>query len=147
MCDRTDTNMNSAGDIAETCFIHQCYLRGFKAFLPFSHDTKTDVIIKRPGERPISVQVKKGTLQKNPSHLTQTWKALVGSAKSSNRLDNGTPRFTKYKAHAFDVLAVYIQEHDKWVLHRLADIVGKASIRWNDDHDADNFDVLDTINQ
>ncbi len=139
--------MNSSGDIAETCFIHQCYLRGFKAFLPFSHDTKTDVIIKRPGERPISVQVKKGTLQKNPPHLTQTWKALVGSAKSSNRRDNGVPRFTKYKAHAFDVLAVYIQEHDKWVLHRLADIVGKASIRWNDDHDADNWNLLENYNQ
>ena len=92
----------------------------------------------------IAVQIKKGTLQKAPPHLAQVWKALVGSAKSSNRINNGTPRFTKYTQHAFDVLAVYIQEHDKWVLHRLADIVGKANIRWNDDHDADNWHLLDT---
>ena len=123
--------MNSAGDIAETTFLAEIYKRGYKAFLPFSHDTKTDLIIKRGEERPISVQVKKGTLQKNPPHLTQTWKALVGSCKSSNRINTNTPRFTKYKPEAFDVLAVYIQEHDTWVLHKLVDIVGKASIRWN----------------
>jgi len=76
--------MNANGDIAEIAFIHECYKRGFKAFIPYSHDTKTDVIIKRPGEQPVSVQIKKGTLQKNAPHLTQSWKALVGSAKSSN---------------------------------------------------------------
>ena len=136
---------NNAGDVAETCFIHQCYLRGFKAFLPFSHDTKTDVIIKRPGQPMIAVQIKKGTLQKSKPHLAQVWKALVGSAKSSNRINNGTPRFTKYKIHAFDVLAVYIQEENKWVLHRLTDIVGKASIRWNKDkHISNNWELLET---
>ncbi len=138
---------NNAGDIAEIAFIHECYKRGFKAFLPYSHDTKVDVAIKQPGKPMISVQIKKGTLQKNKPHLTQTWKALVGSAKSSNRRDNGTSRFTKYEPHAFDVLAVYIQEHDKWVLHNLSDIVGKASVRWNDDHDADNWNLLENYNQ
>jgi hypothetical protein len=139
--------MNQAGDVAEVAFILEAYKRGFKAFLPYSHDTKTDVVIKRPGEPMIAVQVKKGTLQKNPPHLTQTWKALVGSAKSSNRRCNGTPSFTKYKQDAFDVLAVYIQEQDKWILHKLADIVGKASIRWNDKHPYNNFDLLETYNK
>ena len=140
---------NASGDIAEIAFIHEIYKRGFKAFIPYSHDSKTDVIIKQPGERPISVQIKKGTLQKAAPHLTQTWKALVGSAKSSNRRCNGTPRFTKYKPEAFDILAVYIQEHDKWVLHRLSDIVGKASIRWNNKHASCNWDLLEqyTISQ
>jgi len=137
--------MNSSGDIAEIAFIHECYKRGYKAFIPYSHDTKTDVIIKRPGQPMIAVQIKKGTLQKSKPHLAQVWKALVGSAKSSNRINNGTPRFTKYKIHAFDVLAVYIQEENKWVLHRLADIVGKASIRWNKDkHISDNWELLET---
>ena len=51
--------MNSAGDIAELAFIHEAYKRGYKAFIPYSHDTKMDVIIKRPGEPLISVQVRR----------------------------------------------------------------------------------------
>ena len=95
----------------------------------------------------IAVQIKKGTLQKAEPHLAQVWKALVGSCKTSNRLGNGKPRFTKYKINAFDVLAVYIQEENKWVLHRLDDIVGKASIRWNKDkHISDNWDLLENYN-
>jgi hypothetical protein len=138
---------NSSGDIAETSFLAEVYRRGYKAYLPFSHDTRTDMVIKRPGQRMIAVQIKKGTLQKAEPHLAQVWKALVGSAKSSNRLGNGKPRFTKYKASAFDIMAVFIQEENKWVLHRLDDIVGKASIRWNKDkHISDNWDLLENYN-
>ena len=136
---------NTSGDIAETSFLAEIYRRGYKAYLPFSHDTRTDMVIKRPGQPMIAVQIKKGTLQKAPPHLAQVWKALVGSAKSSNRINNGTPRFTKYKVNSFDIMAVYIQEENKWVLHRLADIVGKASIRWNKDkHISDNWELLET---
>ena len=135
--------MNSAGDIAETAFLHQIYKRGYKAFIPYSHDTKVDVVIKRPGEPLISVQIKKGTLQKAPAHLTQSWKAMVGSAKSSTRKMGNTPRFTKYKKNAFDILAIYIAENDKWVMHRLADIVGRSSIRWNNKHASDNWELIE----
>jgi hypothetical protein len=135
--------MNVNGDLAEIAFIHECYKRGFKAFIPYSHNCKTDVIIKRPGEQPVSVQIKKGTLQKNAPHLTQSWKALVGSAKSSNIRRTKSPRFTKYAPNAFDVLAIYIQEQDRWVLHKLADIVGRASIRWNAKHPSNNWEVIE----
>lgn len=139
--------MNSAGDIAELAFALECYKRGWQLYFPYSHDTKIDMIVKGPKEQLISVQVKKGTLQKNPPHLAQTWKALVGSCKSSNKRDNGRPRFTKYKDE-FDILAMYIAEHNKWIFHKLTDIKGKASVRWNSKHmdQADNWDILKTFN-
>jgi len=135
--------MNEAGDIAEIAFIHEAYKRGYVAFIPYSHNTKVDVAIMRGDEPMITVQVKKGTLQKNPPHLTQSWKALVGSARPSNRLCNGKPRLTKYKPEAFDFLAVYIAERNTFVIHKLADIVGKASIRWNDKHPSNNWEVIE----
>ena len=134
--------MNATGDIAELAFIHEAYKRGYKAFIPYSHDTKVDVVLKRNNEPLISVQVKKGSLQKNPPHLTQTWKALVGSCKSSNRITNGKPRFTKYVEKDFDLLAVYIAEKNKWIIHRLDDVAGKASVRWNKKLTSDNWNVL-----
>ena len=135
--------MNESGDIAEIAFIHEAYKRGYTAFIPYSHNTKVDVAIMRPGEPIITVQVKKGTLQKNPPHLTQSWKALVGSARSSNRRCNGKPRFTKYEPGAFDILAMYISERNTFVIHKLNDIVGKGSIRWNDKHPSNNWEVIE----
>ena len=138
--------MNSTGDIAEMAFMLEATKRGYTVFIPFSHDTKVDIIIMKAGEKPITCQVKKATLQKNPPHLTQTWKALLGSAKSSVRVcTEDNPRFTKYQAGAFDVLVMFVQEQDRFVFHKLVDVVGKAGVRWNKKHPSNNWEIFNEL--
>ena len=135
--------MNNAGDIAELAFIHQAYKRNSKAFIPYSHDCKTDVIIKRSGEPLISVQVKKGVKQKLPDHYVPAWKALIGSLQSATRRRDKGPRFTPYKQGAFDVLAVYIQEVDGFALFNLSDLSGRKSIRWTPKKPINNWELIE----
>jgi hypothetical protein len=134
--------MNNAGDIAELAFIHQAYKRNYKAFIPYSHDCKMDVIIKRPGEPLISVQVKKGVKQKLPDHYVPAWKAPIGSLQSSTRRCDKGPRFTPYKQGAFDVLAVYIQEIDGFALWRLSDLADRKSLRWTPKKPINNWELI-----
>lgn len=136
--------MNSAGDIAELAFIHEAYKRGYKAFIPYSHNCKMDVIIKRPGESLISVQIKKGVKQKLPDHYIPTWKALIGSCRSSTRKPTkGRPRFTRYKQDAFDIMAVYIQETEQFAFWKLSDLKGRTSLRWTPKKPVDNWQVIE----
>ena len=134
---------NLAGDIAELAFIHEAYKQGYKAFIHYSHDTKMDVIIKRPGEPLISVQVKKGVKQKLPDHYVPAWKALIGSLQSSTRRCDKGPRFTPYKQDAFDVLAVYIQEHDGFALFKLSDLPERKSLRWTPKKPINNWELIE----
>ena len=140
---KTTKLMNNAGDIAELAFIHAAYTRGYKAFIPYSHDTKMDVIIKRPGGPLISVQIKKGVKQKLPAHYIPAWKALIGSCRSSSRKRTDTPRFNRYKQDAFDIMAVYIQEFEQFAFWKLSDLKNRTSLRWTPKKPVDNWEVIE----
>lgn len=138
----------NVGDVAEAAFIYQAALRGFEVFLPTSHNTKADIIIRKACEPPIMVQVKKATKQKHEKpHHKERWKIIIGSGKpSSMRRVNktGKPRYTLYQEGDFDIIAVYIAEHDSWALYPLTEILGPASLSWNlIDSPKNNWEIID----
>lgn len=138
----------NAGDVAEANFVYQATLRGFEVFMPTSHTTKTDVIIRKAGQPPTMVQIKKGAKQKHEKpHHKERWKVLIGSGKpSSQRRVNktGKPRYTLYEEGDFDILAVYIAEHESWALYHLTEILGPASLSWNlIDSPQNNWEIID----
>jgi len=92
------------------------------------------------------VQVKKAAKQKLPEHYKQRWKVIIGSGKpSSQRRVNktGKPRYTLYNESDFDVLAVYIMEHETFALYPLTDIIGPTTLSWNlIDSPQNNWDII-----
>lgn len=142
----------NAGDIAEAAFAHHAVVQGYEVFLPTSHNTKTDLIIRRPKGRPIMVQVKKGTKQPlEKPHHKQRWKFLIGSGRPSTRKlvkPKDNPRYTLYTESDFDILAVYIMELDEpiFALYPLPDIIGTASLSWNlVESPRNNWEILDDL--
>ncbi len=140
----------NTGDVAEAAFVYQATLHGYEAFLPTSHNTKTDVIIRKAGCKPIMIQVKKGAKQKQvkPTHK-ERWKVIIGSGKPSSqrRVNNtGKPRYTLYKEGDFDYMAMYIAEHEAFALYPLTDIIGPSSMSWNlIDSPRDNWEILNDL--
>jgi len=137
----------NVGDVAEAAFAHQALLHGHEIFLPTSHNTKTDIIIRKPKGRPIMVQVKKATKQKREKpHHRQRWKCLIGSGIPSTRKTTKERRYTLYEQSDFDVLAVYIMEHEIFALYPLSDILGPASLSWNQvNSPQNNWEILDDL--
>ena len=138
--------MNKAGDIAELAFILEATKRNWTPFLPFSHATRVDVVLHKNGQPPVTVQVKKAVLQKRKQpHHNRSWKVVVGSCKSS-RLCNPQKerRIKQYKAGDFDVFALYIQELDLFSFHRLSDVAGRSTMRFNESKTVrDNWEIFD----
>jgi len=133
--------VNRKGDIAELSFVLEAYRQGMDVFTPFSHATKVDVIVMRAGGKPITVQVKHGSPQgtKNNAH-----KILVGSAKTSNRLPSGSPRYTRYTENDFDIMAIYLGDIG-WSFWHLRDICHQATFRWNNTKQINNWDIFNEI--
>ena len=67
--------MNQAGEVSELAFTLEAVRRGWTVFTPHTHATKIDLILHKPGQRPITCQVKKGTHLKENSR--PTYKVLV----------------------------------------------------------------------
>lgn len=137
--------MNKAGDIAELAFILEAYRQGWTAFIPYSHDTKVDVILHKPSQPPITVQVKKGVLQKRKQpHHARSWKVVVGSCKSSRLCNPQTDRRIIRYTDEFDVLAIYIQELDLFSMHMLSAVNGRSTMRFNESKTVrDNWHIFD----
>jgi hypothetical protein len=96
------------------------------------------------------VQVKKATKQKQekPTHK-ERWKIIIGSGKPSSqrRVNNtGKPRYTLYEEGDFDILAVFIAEHESWALYHLTEILGPASLSWNlIDSPRNNWEIMNDL--
>jgi hypothetical protein len=133
------------GAYAEMRFCGMALSHGFEVFLPFSHSTKTDVILLSLDSDPIRVQVKKATFQKkNQSHHIDSWKFMVGSGRPScaaNPNDYGV-RYRKYALNDFDILAAYILERDVFAFYKLTDIQGLSSYRWDATKTANNWEIF-----
>jgi hypothetical protein len=128
--DRPDvlSQNNHSGDIAESAFLKEVIKRGWKAFAPWGHASRADLCIWKPPSSPLTVQIKKGVWQRD----NQCWKIMIGSGKPScaaNPKDYGK-RYTRYGKGDFDILAMYVLEHDAFVLWALNDICGNSSITW-----------------
>lgn len=132
--------MNQAGEESELLFALLAVRKGFTVFTPHTHNTKVDMILHKPGQKPITCQIKKGTRLKENSR--PTYKVLVGSAKSSNRLHNGKPRYSRYTENDFDVLVIDMGEHGLsfW---RIEDICHQATLRWNETKPSNNWELLE----
>jgi hypothetical protein len=74
---------------------------------------------------------------------------MIGSGKPScaaNPKDYGK-RYTRYGRGDFDILAMYVQEHDSFVLWALNDICGKSTINWRPSSmpEMGNWHLLDEL--
>jgi hypothetical protein len=137
--------MNRTGDIAELAFVLEAYRRSWTAFLPYSHDTRVDVILHKPSQPPITVQVKKGVYQKKKQdHHADSWKVVIGSCKSSRLCNPQTDARINRYTDEFDVLAIYIQELNVFSLHLLSEVNGRSSMRFNaSSSPRDNWEIFD----
>jgi hypothetical protein len=121
----------TAGDAAEAAFVYHATLRKYNVFLPTSHHSKCDMVIKPPSGALIGIQVKKATRQRKPSGaFGDSWKFMIGSGKPWNP-DRNAPRYTLYEDRDFDIMAAYIMEYDMWAFYHLSCISGKSSKRWS----------------
>lgn len=119
---------NHSGTIAEIAFLKEAATRGWSTWVPIGHANKADLCIWKPPSAPLTIQIKKGVWQRD----NQCWKIMIGSGKpscASNPKDYGK-RYTRYGKGDFDVLAMYVLEHDAFVLWALNDICGKSTINW-----------------
>jgi hypothetical protein len=119
---------NHSGTIAEIAFLKEAATRGWSTWVPIGHANKADLCIWKPPSAPLTIQIKKGVWQRD----NQCWKVMIGSGKPScaaNPKDYGK-RYTRYGKGDFDILAMYVQEHDSFVLWALNDICGKSTINW-----------------
>jgi hypothetical protein len=133
------------GLVAELEFLPRARRNGWHVYSPHGHATPADVILFRPPHRPISVQIKKGTYQRDAGK----WKAIVGSGKPScaaNPNDYGK-RFTAYSRGDFDVLAMYVEEHDVFVFWTLDELLDRAltTIQWRAEGKSDNWEIFDSF--
>ena len=134
--------MNQAGEISEIAFTLAAVREGWTVFTPHSHNTKVDIILHKQGQRPITCQVKKGTRLKENSR--PTYKVLVGSARSSNRLSNGIPRYTRYTKTDFDILVIDIAEFG-FTFWRIEDVCHQATFRWNETKPSNNWEIFNEL--
>lgn len=134
--------MNQAGEISEISFTLAAVRQGWTVFTPHTHNTKIDIILHKQGQRPISCQVKKGTRLKENSR--PTYKVLVGSAKSSNRLHNGTPRYNRYTVSDFDILVIDIAKFG-FTFWRVEDVCHQATFRWNETKPSNNWEIFNEL--
>jgi hypothetical protein len=117
-----------SGTRAEMFVAMEAAKNGFSVFFPIGHSQKADLIIWKPPMRPLTVQVKKATIQEGGSY-----KFMIGSGKPScaaNPNDYGK-RYTKYQEDDFDILCAVIIERNSVLIYDLKSIVGKSSIRWS----------------
>ena len=131
--------MNQAGEISELSFALAAVKRGWTVFTPHTHATKIDIILHKPGQRPITCQVKKGVHLKENSR--PTYKVLVGSAKSSNRLPSKTPRYSRYTEKDFDILVIDIAEHG-FTFWPVEDVCHQSTFRWNETKPSNNWEIF-----
>ena len=139
--------MNQAGDVAEMAMMLAATKQGWTVFAPYGHQTKVDMILMKNGGKPVTVQVKKGSLQrKREPHHASSWKVLVGSCRSSSSTSTA-PRLCRY-VDEFDIMAVYIAELNILAFYELAKIAGRSSMRWNEGKSRrNNWDIFDKYNK
>jgi hypothetical protein len=136
---------NHSGTIAEIAFLKEAATRGWSTWVPIGHANKADLCIWKPPSAPLTIQIKKGVWQRD----NQCWKVMIGSGKPScaaNPKDYGK-RYTRYGKGDFDILAMYVQEHDSFVLWALNDICGKSTINWRPSSmpEMGNWHLLDEL--
>lgn len=122
------------GELAEVRFIDGALVRDWDVFTPFGHAQTADLCLVRLGCRPISVQVKTGTIDRGAYHV---------SVKRSNQ--GGSPR--PYAQGDFDVLAAYLPDINQFVLWTFDDICSRVSIRYSPERHRQpgNWELLDTV--
>ena len=134
------------GQLAEMIFMTQAIERGYQVYTPMSHHSKIDVVICKPGKPLIGVQVKKASRQKKENgEYGESWKVLVGSARSGRAGQGRRPRLKRYTAGMFDILCVYVTEpHNCFAFYKLDDVAGVASMRWSKKKGIeDNWQIFD----
>jgi hypothetical protein len=123
------------GELAETLFIAGAMVHDWEIFNPFGHSQTADVILNRPGVRPITVQVK--TARRNsvrPKHHQ------ISCCRTS-----GAP----YQPGDFDVLAAYLPDLNQFVLYSMQDLNGRAAMSYNPEADhhrnPGNWELLNDV--
>jgi hypothetical protein len=106
------------GEIAEQLFAAAAMVHDFDIFVPVGHAQTADLIIMRPGSRPLAVQVKTGYIEEG----YDSYSVNVGRGKLIK---------TAYKAGDFDVLAAYLPDLNQFVLWTFEDLQGRKKLRYS----------------
>ena len=121
------------GTHAELLFCAEAGARGWQALIPMGHVSTVDVWIFRPPGRPLSVQVKRATPDRQGDYRVSL---------ARGRFDRKT-----YQAGDFDVLAAYLPDLHQFVLWRFDDIGGRKKIRYSPKRhrQPDNWGLLNDV--
>lgn len=124
------------GELAETLFIAGAMVHDWEVFTPFGHAQTADLCLVRPGSRPITVQVKTGTIDRGAYHV---------SVKRGTKGVSPRP----YALGDFDVLAAYLPDRNQFVLWTFEDICSRITIRYSPERHRQpgNWSLLDDVSQ
>ena len=106
-----DINRTVRGAITERLFEAAALSRGWEVASNIGGGKDFDHIIRKPALRPIVVQIK-----------LASWEAKNNSYKIHNATTSGI-----YSAHAYDVMAAYLEDLNKWVFYSRPELGNRIS--------------------
>ena len=128
------------GTFGELVFAVQAFKNDYSIWNPLGHAHKADIIIWRPPQRPVSVQVK--TLSLHGSN----WQGHLGSVPAGG-FSNENCTCTKYQVGEVDVLAFYLPPRERFALYHVSETQNMAArtITWREGDRLDNWHLLEEI--
>ena len=135
-------NTVRTGCIAESMFSLEAMKKGFDVFIPPHHSTPADLIICKPLDPPLKIQIKKMVYQSKGRDRKPCWSCNTSSTRTSN-LNN-----KNYRLGAFDVLIGVVVEKEKFIFKTFKESQQTKSFRFYEDsppEGTNNWDLLGEI--
>lgn len=135
------------GQVTEMTFALHAMQRGWDVCTPSGDIKDYDHIIKRPGLRPIVVQVKRAYLAKRK---TRDYYNIPCGQSSGTKI---------YSESAYDVLAAYLPDMDQWLFYKRSELGQRRKTTYTpncerkkkvrnfapDGRDPNNWELLDQV--
>jgi hypothetical protein len=128
----------SLAEYSELFFATQAHRAGFSIWHPLGHAHKADIIIWKPPQRPLSVQVKVLSME------GKRWRGKLGRTPGGNQKRRN---YCKYRIGDVDVLAFYLPSREKFALYHVSqtEAMEGYSLIWKEGDRLDNWSILDEI--
>jgi len=129
------------GTFGELVFALQAFKNDYSIWNPLGHAHKADVIVWKPPQRPITVQVKM------LSWDGWKWRGLLGSMPSGGSTKYENCGFKKYHVGEVDVLAFFLPPRERFAFYHVRETqqMPIKSMTWNEGDRLDNWHLLDEI--
>lgn len=120
--------MIDKGAIAEMAFATHAARKGWVPFLPVGHAQLIDLVISKPGARPLSVQVKTALKRESGNYRIVMTSRRRGTKRRPH--EDGTT-FRTYQPGDFDILAGYVVDQNAFFIAWLNDVSGMTSLAFS----------------